>query len=111
MIEDRGSRMEDQMPNAGTTEAGAPVRASVGRKLAIGCFMTWLGFFSGAMVAALLSKLATFVTRAPECSELPSCNWYVWAGVGGVIGAVTLPVLVIRAMGRPSKLGSDKSEY
>ena len=103
--------MEDQEPEAGRTEAGASIRVSNGRKVAIGCFTAWLGFFSGAMVAALLSKLAAFVTRAPECSELPSCNWYVWAGVGGVVGAVTLPVLVLLTLGRPPKPRDRSREF
>ncbi|MGH7656006.1 MAG: hypothetical protein ACREN6_15220 [Gemmatimonadaceae bacterium] len=103
--------MEEPEPEAGRREAGASIRVSTGRKVAIGCFTAWLGLCSGAMVAALLSKFATFVTRAPECSEIPSCNWYVWAAVGGVIGAVTLPVLVLWTLGRPRKPGEKTSEF
>jgi hypothetical protein len=89
---------------------GTPPRASLGRKVAIGCFMSWLGLASGAMVAALLSKFAAFLLRAPDCDGIPSCNWYVWAGIGGLIGAVTLPVLVLWAMHRPGKGGNTKPD-
>jgi hypothetical protein len=103
--------MEDQQPEAGRSEAGGGIRVSIRRKVAIGCFTAWLGLCSGAMVAALLSKLAAFVTRAPECSEIPACNWYVWAAVGGVIGAVSLPVLVLWTLGRPPKERDRSREF
>ena len=69
----------------------------------------WLGFVSGAMVAALLSKFTTFITKSAECDGIPSCNWYIWAGVGGLIGAVTLPLLVLRALGRPTRNDRENS--
>jgi len=97
-MEDGGSKME----------AEAPPRVSTVRKVAIGCFTSWLGFVSGAMVAALLSKFTTFLTRAGECDGIPSCNWYIWAGIGGLVGAVTLPVLVLWTLGKPAK--GEKSD-
>ena len=65
----------------------------------------WLGLCSGAMVAALLSKFTAFMTKEPDCGGIPSCNWYIWAAYGGVIGAVTLPVLVIWTLSKPPKRG------
>jgi hypothetical protein len=62
------------------------------------------------MVAALLSKFAAFLTRAPECGGIPSCNWYVWAGIGGLIGAVTLPLLVLWVLGKPAKGGKTNPD-
>ncbi|MFI5310025.1 MAG: hypothetical protein ACHQQ3_02230 [Gemmatimonadales bacterium] len=76
---------------------------STRRRVAIGCFTAWLGFCSGAMVAALLSKMMAFVTRASVCSGIPSCNWYIYALVGGGIGAVSLPLLVLWRLGQPAK--------
>jgi hypothetical protein len=90
---------------------GPRPKVSVKRRVAIGCFTAWLGLFSGAMVAALLSKLAAFLTRAPDCSGLPACNWYIWAAFGGVIGAVTLPVLVLWTLGKPAKRGTREGEF
>ena len=100
--------MVDREQEAGGDEAGAPHRVSTVRKVAIGCFTAWLGLASGAMVAALLSKLAALVTRSPDCSGLPSCNWYIWAGFGGIIGAVSLPVMVLWVLGKPAK--GDKTD-
>ena len=88
-----------------------PRRVSTVRKVALGCFTSWLGFVSGAMVAALLSKFTAFVTKARDCDGIPSCNWYIWAGIGGVVGAVTLPVMVLWVLGRPAKPTSIKGEF
>jgi hypothetical protein len=94
-MEDGGSKME----------AEAPPRVSTVRKVAIGCFTSCLGFVSGAMVAALLSKFYAFVTKSAECGGIPSCNWYIWAGIGGLVGAVTLPLMVLWVLGKPAKSG------
>ncbi len=87
----------------GPKTEGAPLRVSTARKVAIGCFTAWLGLVSGAMVAALLSKLFAFVTKARECDGIPACNWYIWAGIGGVVGAVSLPIMVLWVLGKPAK--------
>jgi hypothetical protein len=92
------------------TGTGTQRGVSMGRKVAIGCFTSWLGLVSGAMVAALLSKFAAFLTRAQECDGIPSCNWYVWAGIGGLIGAVTLPILVLLVLGKPAKGGNTNPD-
>ena len=73
------------------------------RRVAIGCFTTMLGFFSGAMIAVLVSAIVAYVTRAPTCPDVPTCNWYVYAGIGGLLGAVSLPALVIWAISRPKQ--------
>lgn len=82
------------------TGSDSPVatEAPWSRTLAIGCFMAPIGFFSGGMIAALVSKLVAFVTRAPACAGLPACNWWEFTVVGGVIGMLTLPALVMRAL-------------
>jgi hypothetical protein len=85
-------------PEQGT---GVPARPSTLRVVAIGCFMAWIGGFSGAMVGVLISKGAAFVTKAPSCDGIPTCNWYVYAAVGAAIGALTLPWLVVGALRRP----------
>jgi hypothetical protein len=108
--------MNDERPEAGSAEAGtdgngAPHGVSTTRRVAIGCFTSWLGFVSGAMVAALLSKFTTFLTRAGECDGIPSCNWYIWAGIGGLIGAVTLPIMVLRVLGKPAKSGRPDAGF
>jgi urea transporter len=69
----------------------------LGRNLFIGCFMTPLGLLSGAMVGVLVSKIVAWLTNAPMCPEIPTCNWYVYAGWGALVG-LTLPVLVLRRL-------------
>jgi hypothetical protein len=69
-----------------------------GRNAAIGCFMIPIGGVSGAMVAVLVSKIVAFFMKAPSCSGIPTCDWYVYAGVGALLGALTLPVLVTRRL-------------
>ncbi len=66
----------------------------LGRNLFIGCFMTPLGLMSGAMVGVLVSKIVAWLTNAPMCPEIPTCNWYVYAGWGALLG-LTLPVIVL----------------
>ena len=66
-------------------------------------FMAWIGFLSFGMIGALVSRFAAFVTRAQACPDVPACNWHVYVGVGGLIGAISLPWLVVGAMGKPKK--------
>jgi hypothetical protein len=88
-----------------TDDPGAPAPGTITgfRRVAIGCFTTVLGFMSGAMVAVLLSTVVAFATRAPVCPDVPTCNWYVYAGIGGLIGAISLPSLVLWTISRPKK--------
>jgi hypothetical protein len=65
------------------------------RNLAIGCFMLPLGAASGAMTAVLLSKIVAFFTKARSCPDIPTCDWYIYAGWGALIGALSLPTLVV----------------
>jgi hypothetical protein len=64
-------------------------------RLAVGCLMAVAGFFSGAMVAVLIGRFYSSATHCQYDAELPACNWQSFAGVGGLIGLVTLPALVL----------------
>ena len=83
-------------------ETPAPTRPTTGRVIAIGCFMVWIGAFSGAMVAVLISKAVAWFGKAPTCDGIPSCDWYIYAAVGGALGAISLPWLVVSALLRSS---------
>lgn len=85
----------------GPTPGGERPVVPRGRLVALGCFTTVLGAASGAMIAVLLSTFVAFVTRAPKCPDIPTCNWYVYAGWGALAGAVSLPWLTVRALKRP----------
>jgi len=72
----------------------------VARNIGVGCVMTFAGFFSGGMIAVLLAKIvgSAYGCKPPE--GLPACNWWVYAGIGAVIGAVTLPAGVLMRLNR-----------
>jgi hypothetical protein len=75
-------------------------RDIVARNIGVGCLTTFAGFFSGGMIAVFVAK---FVGSAQGCKPpegLPACNWWVYAGVGAVLGAVTLPFLALRRLNR-----------
>ena len=75
---------------------------ALGRRIGVGCFSAVVGSVSTAMIAILLSAAYAFLTRAPRCEGMPSCDWYKWALVGGIVGLVTLPILVLPRLGRPA---------
>jgi uncharacterized membrane protein YdcZ (DUF606 family) len=70
------------------------------RNIGVGCFTTFVGFWSGGMVAVLIGRIVEGLRQSPSCDGLPICNWTSYALVGGVLGAVTLPVLVLRRLKR-----------
>ena len=65
--------------------------------------MVPLGFFSGGMIAVFVSKVVAYVTHAPSCEGLPTCNWLVHMLVGAAFGATTLPALVMWALRSPKR--------
>jgi len=67
----------------------------LGRNIGLGCFSTFIGGMSGGMVGVLVGKIVEGVKRSPSCEGLPICNWYVYAGIGAVVGLVSLPALVL----------------
>ena len=72
----------------------------IARNVGVGCITTFAGFFSGGMVAVLIAKFVGGVQRCQPPEGLPACNWWVYAGVGAVLGAVTLPVLALGRLNR-----------
>jgi uncharacterized membrane protein YdcZ (DUF606 family) len=70
------------------------------RNIGVGCFTTFIGFWSGGMVAVLIGRIVEGLRRSPSCEGLPICDWTSYALVGGVLGAVTLPVLALRRLRR-----------
>jgi hypothetical protein len=78
------------------------------RAVGLGCFSIIIGFMSMAMVATLISAVVARITRAESCADIPSCNWYIYAGVGGVFGAISLPILVLWRLRRPKGAGENR---
>jgi len=73
----------------------------VARNIGVGCVTTVAGFFSGGMIAVLVGKFVGSMQGCKPPEGLPACNWWVYAGIGAVVGALTLPVLAVRRLSRP----------
>ena len=69
-----------------------------GRGCAVGCVTTVAGFFSGGMIGVFVGKIVGIAQRCVPPEGLPACNWWVYAGIGGLVGATTLPVLALRRL-------------
>jgi hypothetical protein len=82
--------------------------ATTGRKFAIGCLTFVFGGASGSMIGVLFGKIVAFLTRAPSCAGLPFCDWAIWAGVGAVLGAVSLSALSVWAVSKPKQVDETK---
>jgi hypothetical protein len=72
----------------------------IARNVGVGCVTMFAGFFSGGMIAVMLAKLVGSVQGCKPAEGLPACNWWVYAGVGAVVGALTLPVLALKRLNR-----------
>jgi hypothetical protein len=68
------------------------------RNFGVGCVTTVAGFFSGGMIGVFTGKIVGLAQRCVPEQGLPACNWWVYAGIGGVLGAVTLPALALRRL-------------
>ncbi len=72
----------------------------IARNIGVGCITTFAGFFSGGIVAVMIAKFVGSMQGCKPPEGLPACNWYVYAGIGAVLGALTLPVLALRRLNR-----------
>jgi hypothetical protein len=73
----------------------------VARNIGVGCITMVAGFFSGGMIAVLVGKFVGSMQGCKPPEGLPACNWWVYAGIGAIVGALTLPVLALRRLSRP----------
>ena len=79
----------------------APDREGVvARNIGVGCVTTVAGFFSGGMIAVLVAKFVGSMQGCKPPEGLPACNWWVYAGIGAVVGVITLPVIALRRLSR-----------
>ena len=65
------------------------------RNIGVGCFTAVAGFFSGAMFAVLIAKMVGAATKCPSGPNGQPCNWHIYAGVGALIGMISLPTLAL----------------
>lgn len=67
----------------------------VGRNIGVGCFTFFIGAVSGSMTGVGIGKLMGFFNRCTPEPGLPACEWWVYAGYGAAIGALTLPIVAL----------------
>ncbi|HVF38619.1 MAG TPA: hypothetical protein VM939_01885 [Gemmatimonadaceae bacterium] len=65
------------------------------RFVGVGCVTAVAGFFSGGMIGVFVAKFVGSIRGCKPLPELPACDWHLYAGVGMLIGLVTLPVLAL----------------
>jgi hypothetical protein len=59
------------------------------------------------MMAVLIAKIVGSARKCEPPEGLPACDWHVYAAVGMLIGAVLLPVLVIRQIRKGEKAAGN----
>jgi branched-subunit amino acid permease len=56
--------------------------------------------WSGGMIAVLIGKFVGAARGCVPAEGLPACDWYLYAAAGMILGAVTLPLLVLRRLSK-----------
>jgi MFS family permease len=70
------------------------------RYVGVGCVTAVGGLFSGGMIGVLIAKVVGSFRGCNPGPELPACDWQVYAGIGMLIGVLTLPVLALSRLRR-----------
>jgi len=70
----------------------------VSRFIGVGCVTALAGFFSGGMIGVFVAKFAGSIRGCEPPTGLPACDWHLYAGVGMLIGVVTLPALALNRL-------------
>ena len=73
------------------------------RRVGVGCFSVFIGFWSGGMIGVLVGKIVGNVRRCVPIEGTPACDWYYFAAAGMILGAVSLPILVLWRLSRKAK--------
>ena len=90
-------------------EAGRDANAFWGY-FGVGCLTFFAGGAGGAMTSVLIAKIVGAIRACPADPETGApCNWFVFAVLGGVLGAILLPVAVMVRL-RSSRLRAGNSE-
>ena len=77
--------------------------------IGVGCLTAVAGFFSGGMIGVFVAKVVgSFRGCEPE-TGLPACDWHVYAGIGMLIGVLSLPALALNRLRQRNDAGADKS--
>ncbi|MDO8501033.1 MAG: hypothetical protein Q7S20_04230 [Gemmatimonadaceae bacterium] len=65
------------------------------RYVGVGCVTAVAGFFSGGMIGVFVAKMVGSIRGCQPATDLPACDWHVYAGIGMLIGVLTLPVIAL----------------
>lgn len=68
------------------------------RRIGVGCVSIVAGFFSGAMIGVFVAKVVGSIRGCEPSEGLPACDWHIYAGIGMLLGVITLPLLILRRM-------------
>ena len=74
----------------------------------VGCLTFVAGIFSGGMIGVFIAKVVGSFRNCKPLPDLPACDWHVYAGLGMLIGAVTLPLFSLIRL-RKGEKEADKS--
>ena len=98
-------------PNVPTPAPEPPPLHPAIRNSMVGCLTIVVGFFGGGMIALLLIRGVDIIRRCSPAQGLPVCgNWAIYAGVGGLIGAVLLPTVVFIKLLRADAAARDSGQ-
>ena len=78
------------------------------RRIGVGCVTALAGLFSGGMLGVMVAKIVGSFRGCNPGPELPACDWHVYAGIGMLIGVLTLPALALNRLLRADQADREK---
>ena len=80
------------------------------RYVGVGCVTAIGGLFSGGMIGVFVAKVVGSFRGCEPLPDLPACDWHVYAGVGMLIGVISLPVLSLMRLKRGDAAARKEQE-
>lgn len=80
------------------------------RYVGVGCVTAIGGLFSGGMIGVFVAKVVGSFRGCEPPPDLPACDWHVYAGVGMLIGVISLPVLSLIRLKRGDAAARKEQE-
>jgi MFS family permease len=74
----------------------------------VGCVTAIAGFFSGGMIGVFIAKMVGSFRGCEPDTGLPACDWHVYAGIGMLIGVITLPALALNRLRQRNTVADNK---
>ena len=80
------------------------------RYVGVGCVTSVAGLFSGGMLGVAVAKMVGSFRGCNPGPDLPACDWHVYAGIGMLIGVLTLPTLALMRLRRGDAAAKQEEE-